>query len=286
MYPQNVSTLLHPDDRRQNSRQGGQQGGGVPSAYHGRPNDMRGPADWNRYWMDRMALELSRRNPATSTRDHHLSALSAFLASHRCPPSSLRADAIGKYLLGCKEERGMSAASINQILAALVFFFEHVVKAPYCITGIPRVQDDKALPDILGPGSLKGRIEATGDGKHRLALSLAYGYGLRPDELTRLKWTDLDAERGVLRIRKSKGGKAAKERMVTLSASMVEALNGYRKQHQPVTYLFESGLAGRPLGKRTVQAVLEKAGEKLHPFETGSDRRFIQSLLGLRRTAA
>jgi integrase/recombinase XerD len=270
--------------------------------YHGRPNDMRGPADWNRYWLDRTAREMSQRNCAPATRDNHLSALKDFLAHHRGAPSSLRPDAIGRYLLLCREERGFSPSTVNLILAALTFFYDHVVKAPYCIAGIPRMKEDQKLPDVLGPGSMKVLIENTANEKHRLALSMAYGCGLRVPELTRMKWTDLDFERGILMVRGSNG---AKDRVVSIPASLCEALRAYRKRHQPITYVFEGALAGKPLSKRTFQAFFESAGEKTggkpgkkagiakrggthslrHGLATprlqvGADLRFTQALLG------
>jgi integrase/recombinase XerD len=259
---------------------------------------MRGPADWNRYWLDRTAREMSQRNCPPATRDSHLSALKDFLAHHRGAPSSLRPDAIGRYLLLSREERGLSPSTVNLILAALLFFYDHVVKAPYCIAGIPRMKEDQKPPDVLGPGSMKALIENTANEKHRLALSMAYGCGLGVSELTRMKWTDLDFERGILMTRRSKG---AKDRVVRIPISLCEALRAYRKHHQPITYVFEGALAGKPLSKRTFQAVFEKASEKArgkagavkrggahslrhgcatHRLKAGTDLRFIQALLG------
>lgn len=262
--------------------------------YQSRPNDMRGPMDWHRYWMDRTVRELSQRNFTSSTRDMYLAAMKDFLHHHPCAPSSLRPDAIGRYLLRCKEERGLNPSSVDLILASLVFFYQHVVKAPYCISGIPRMKEDKKPPNVLGPGSMKALIDGTANEKHRLALSLAYGCGLRVSELARMKWTDLDFQRGVLHIRKSKG---SKDRVVMIPDSLIETIKAYRERQQPITYIFESTMAGKPLCTRTFQAVFEKACGKTgfkrkggnhsqrHSVAThlpGSctDLRFIQALLG------
>jgi site-specific recombinase XerD len=156
------------------------------------------------------------------------------------------------------------------------------------------MKEDQKLPHMLGPSSMKALIEGTANEKHRLALSMAYGCGLRVSELTRMKWTDLDFERGLLSIRKSKG---AKDRVVMIPASLCETLHAYRKHHQPITYVFEGQLAGKPLCKRTFQAVFERACGKAgivkrggihslrhsfatHMLEAGTDLRFIQALLG------
>ncbi len=133
--------------------------------------EVHSSTDWNGYWLDRTARELALRNYAGSTRESYLSALRAFLNHHRCAPSSLRPDAIGRYLLLCKEERGLNPSTVNLILAGLVFFYQYVVKAPYCIAGIPRMKEDQKLPDVLGPGSMKSLIDGTVNEKHRLALS-------------------------------------------------------------------------------------------------------------------
>ena len=298
MYPQSLSPLAHTfhttSARVAESGYPTYAPSRPPSPTRSRPNDMRGPMDWHRYWMDRASRELSQRNFAVSTRETYLAALKDFLHHHPCAPSNLRADAIGRYLLLCKEERGLNASTVNLILASLVFFYQHVVKAPYCIAGIPRMKEDKKLPDVMGPGSLKTLIEGTANEKHRLALSMAYGCGLRVSELARMKWTDLDFERGVLHIRKSKG---SKDRMVMIPVSLIEDINAYRARHQPITFVFESTLAGKPLCTRTFQAVFEKACEKsgikrkggihslrhsfaTHLLENGTDLRFIQALLG------
>lgn len=265
-----------------------------PSPTRSRPNDMRGPMDWHRYWMDRMRRELAQRNHAPATQAIYLSALCAFLTGHRCAPSTLRPDAIGRYLLQCKDERGLNPASVHLVLAALIFFFEHVVKAPYCIAGIPRMQADQKPLNVVGRGSVKSLIEGTADAKHRLALTMAYGCGLRASELIRLKWTDLDIDRGVLNVRKSKGGK---DRTILLPATLMDELKEYRKHHQPISYVFESTLAGKPMGKRALQEMFATAYEKTglqargestflrQPFdmrklEAGKDLRFVQGLLG------
>lgn len=273
MYPQNAFTLTRSDyapNPHPSPTPVRPQGGGTPSAYRGRPNDMRGPMDWHRYWMDRATRELFQRNFPASTNDAYLAALKGFLHHHPCAPSSLRADAIGRYLLLCKEERGLNPSTVNLILSSLVFFYQHVVKAPYCIAGIPRMKEDEKPPDVLGSGSMKAVIDATANEKHRLALSLAYGCGLRVSELARLKWLDLDFEKCVLHIRKSKGGK---DRVVMLPASLVEAIRGYRAGYQPITYVFESTLAGKPLSTRSFQAVFEKACEKSGIKRKGGNRQ-------------
>jgi integrase/recombinase XerD len=50
-------------------------------------------------------------------------------------------------------------------------------------------------------------IGAAGNLKHQTALSVAYGAGLRPSEVSALKVGDVDSARMTLRIEQGKGAK-------------------------------------------------------------------------------
>jgi integrase/recombinase XerD len=258
------------------------------------PTPTRSPRDWIGYWTERMDRELSLRNYSPATRRNYLPALKDFLSSHPCAPSKMGPEAIGRYLLKCKEEKGLGASTINLILAALLFFYQHVIKAPHCVAGIPRMKEDKKLPPVMAVGKVKTLIDGLSNEKHRLMLSLAYGCGFGVSELRGLKLNDLDFERGIIRIL---NGKGRKDRRVMLPGSLMEEISRYRKHYTPLTYLFESHLAGKALSKRTFQAVFGNACAKsgmggkggihsrhhsfaTHVLEAGMDLRFIQALLG------
>jgi integrase len=64
-------------------------------------------------------------------------------------------------------------------------------------------------------------IGAAGNLKHQTALSVAYGAGLRPSEVSALKVGDVDSARMTLRIEQGKG---AKDRYATRSPVLLERL--------------------------------------------------------------
>jgi integrase/recombinase XerD len=190
----------------------------------------------------------------------------------------------------------LGAATLNLKLAALVFFYLHVLKAPQCVAGIPRMHGEKQRPPVLSMDKIKAMIEGAANEKHRLILSLAYGCDIRVPELMNLKLQDLDFDRGILHVHKGKEGKA---RVVMIPTSMAAQIKEYQNRFVPVTYLFESARAGKPLAKRTFQAIFEKGfaqagmGQKggVHPLRrsftthlpaAGTDLRFRQALLGHR----
>ncbi len=126
-------------------------------------------------------------------------------------------------------------------------------------------------------------------------LEVFYSTGMRLEELTRMRWDDIDSARGEARVL----GKGGKERIALLGRPAREALAAYRAAlphdvHSPLVFLSPGG---RPFTPRAVQLMLKTclahAGldpkltpHKLrHSFAThmlnrGADLRAIQELLG------
>lgn len=159
---------------------------------------------------------------------------------------------------------------------------------------IPRLKEDQALPDILDAKQVGSFLSSLKNPKHRLALSLAYGCGLRVAELTKLKLSDIDFERKTVHVRQGKGGK---DRLVMLPGSLDQPLRTYIECQKPGTYLFESRKIDVPMSKRSFQAIFNRtcvrAGLELkggihglrhafatHLLEYGTDLKIIQVLLG------
>lgn len=121
----------------------------------------------------------------------------------------------------------------------------------------------------------------------------SYSAGLRVSELVRLKIQNVDSKRMVLHIQEGKG---KKDRLVPLSAKLLEVLREYYQQHKPKEYLFENEHS-TPLSTRTAQTILHKAksGAGIHKkgsihllrhsyvthlLEAGTDIRYIETFLG------
>ena len=73
-------------------------------------------------------------------------------------------------------------------------------------------------------------IEATRTLRERLMLMLAYGGGLRVSEVGHLRWSDLDRDRGLIRV---EHGKGAKDRYTVLPRSVGATLDRYRTVYPP-----------------------------------------------------
>jgi len=122
---------------------------------------------------------------------------------------------------------------------------------------------------------------------------LAYSAGLRLGELINVKITDIDSSRMQVRIVQAKG---KKDRYSLLSVRLLDILREYFKVYKPKVWLFEGAMGGQ-YSVGSIQAIMKdsvtKAGIKkkvsvhtlrhsfaTHLLESGTDLRYIQSLLG------
>lgn len=244
------------------------------------PKTCHTPMDWTGYWVERMKKTLALKGIA---QPRYASALEDFLLAHPGAPSKHGPDAIGAYLLRCREELGLSVSATKVVLDALLFFYEQVLKAPKCINGIPRGSDAGKILPVSRLGKVKSRIDGMDNHQHRLVLSLAYACGLKNSELAGLRLADLHADPRSLTIRNKKG---VLKRKVAMPASLAEDIAEYRKRYLPLVYLIESVQAGRPIGKQALEAVFKKETKNENGQTddwrsgTGKDRRFVQGLLG------
>src|SRR5262249_37009661 len=69
------------------------------------------------------------------------------------------------------------------------------------------VYEPRKLPRVLSPEEVLRLLEAAPGPKHKAALSVAYGAGLRAMEVVALKVTDIDSKRMMLRVEQGKGRK-------------------------------------------------------------------------------
>src|SRR5581483_2914770 len=115
-------------------------------------------------------------------------------------------------------ERGVSASTHQQALAALLFLYQEVLGLELPWLGeIGRPKQLKRVPAVLTVDEVH-RVLCEMDGTHRLMARLIYGSGLRLLECVRLRVKDLDLARREVVVRSGKGGK---DRVTMLADSMV-----------------------------------------------------------------
>ena len=209
------------------------------------------------------------------------------------------ADVLGEsdirtFLVGLTEQR-RSVSTFNQAVSAFVFFYREVVPREWPL--VTRHQrPPQRLPVTLSTEEVRRLLDATTTLRERAIMEIAYSSGLRLGEVLRLKLTDIDSERMVIRVERGKGGK---DRNVMLATSLLETLRAYWKRNKPRRWLFPGQGGERPLSPTMVQRAFAVAKERAridkpvsfhslrhsfatHLLESGVNVRTIQALLGHR----
>ncbi len=190
-------------------------------------------------------------------------------------------------------ERNISGSYQNQSINSIKFYFERVRGGQRKIYTIDRPRKEKILPEVLSEEEVVKILNATENLKHKAILMTIYSAGLRVSELTNLRIKDIDSNRMQIRVEQAKG---KKDRYTLLSEKTLEILRKYFTEFKPKEWLFES-YEGQQYKSRTIQEILKKSVEKVglkktitvhtlrhsfatHLLESGTDIRYIQSLLG------
>jgi integrase len=95
---------------------------------------------------------------------------------------------------------------INRV-AALRFFFVKTLKRHQFREFLPYPRDRRRLPTVLSREEVTRLIDAAGTLFRRTLLMTLYATGMRRSELARLKVSDIDGQRMIIRVVEGKGGK-------------------------------------------------------------------------------
>lgn len=242
----------------------------------------------------RMIEDMRMRDYSERTISAYVSAIYRLAAFYRRSPDRLGREEIRAFLVDLVEEQRVAWSYYKQVLAALRYFYRYVLRRGEVVEDVrgPRVQ--KKLPIVLSPQEVAQFFQAIPSLKHRTILMLAYGAGLRVGEAVRVRLTDIDRQRMVLRVSQGKG---RKDRYTVLSPALLEMLDRYCWAAQPQDLLFTTRSTGRAITASTVQRVCKQAQQDAqidktitphtlrhsfatHLLEGGANLRVIQVLLG------
>ena len=195
----------------------------------------------------RVALRL--RHYSAHTEAAYVSWVRRYVRHHGCRhPASLGAAEVTEFLAMLALERRVASATQNQALAALLFFYAHVLGRPLeRLDAVVRAKRPVRLPIVLGTGEVSRLLEAL-PGVPRLVAELLYGSGLRLSEALSLRVKDIDEARSQLLVRRGKGGK---DRRVPLPARVLPRL---RAELERV-----AALSGRDMARGVAPVVLPSA---------------------------
>jgi site-specific recombinase XerD len=244
---------------------------------------------------DRMIEQLELRRYQEGTIHQYVLAAARFVRYHKRSPTEMGEPEVAKYLLYLKRKRRIAAGAQKVHVAALKFLYEIVLERPAVARAIPWPrQRARKLPDILSIAEMEKLFNAIESLKLRTVIMATYGAGLRVTEACSLQTTDIDSARGLIHVRRGKGGR---ERYAMLSPVLLEALRTYWRAARPTgPYLFPAlrrpfiepgdvrnalrrAVRHTGLKKRVTPHTLRHAFAT-HLLEAGKDIRVIQALLG------
>ena len=245
-----------------------------------------------------MLEELQRRNYSEITTRNYLRVVTEFAKYFGKSPDKLGLNELRTYQAYLLTECKLTPGTVVNRVAALRFFFVKTLKRHQFRDFLPYPQDRRRLPTVLSREEVARLIDAAGTLFRRTLLMTLYATGMRRSELARLKVSDIDSQRMIIRVVEGKGGK---DRDLPLSPALLETLREYWRWRKPRLYLFPTRTCchrlDQPISDKTVWIACSDAARRggirkrvtphtlrhswaTHLLEAGTDLRTIQVLLG------
>lgn len=191
--------------------------------------------------------------------------------------------------------KGQSDSSVRVATYALRgFLYKILHRDDWNVARLPKPRRSVRLPEILSSDEIEAILENTSSLKYRAAFMLCYASGLRTEEVTHLEPHHVDAERGVLLVRRGKGDK---DRLVVLPERLLLTLRECWRKYHPVKYIIEGKHPGKPISATSIQRAFHTACHRAgihkkvtprslrhafatHLVERGTRLQAVQALLG------
>jgi site-specific recombinase XerD len=171
--------------------------------------------------------------------------------SHRSP-AQLSPDQIRRYLPHLLVDRHRSWSSCNQVACGLRLFYTKPLGWEPLYLNLPPRTGLSQLPQVLSIAELQRLFTSATNPRHRVRLMTTYAAGLRVSEVVRLQLTDIESERGLIRVEQGKG---RKDRYTLLSTRLLTALRASWTLYRPTQWLLTGLDPHRPMPTGTAQKI-------------------------------
>ncbi len=189
------------------------------------------------------------------THESYLDAVRDLAKFTRRSPDTLEHADLTRYFEHLVVQRSLAPASVRLMYNGIRFFYLRVLGWPTVDLEVTLPKRPQRIPELLTRGAVAAILAACDDARYRMMLTVCYGCGLRLSEVLALRVKDIDGERRLLRIVQGKG---AKDRLVPLSPTLLEALRAYWRRYRPDAWLF-AGRGGVPLSPSGLQKAFTDA---------------------------
>ena len=250
----------------------------------------------------RMLEAMRMRKLSPKTRDASIRAVSRFAQHLGRSPDTATVEDLRRYQLHLVDS-GTSPITLNATITALKFLFDVTLGRSDVLAKMQSVRVPHKIPVVLNKQEVARLIACAGNIKHQTALSVAYGTGLRANEVISLKVTDIDSQRMTLRVQQGKG---SKDRYAMMSPILLERLRVWWRVARAQGKMLDGGwlfpglnpidpLTPRQLNRAIHEAAMVAKIDKpvsmhtlrhsfaTHLLEQKVDIRVIQVMLGHKR---
>jgi integrase/recombinase XerD len=241
----------------------------------------------------RMIEDMTIRKFAPKTQHDYVQRVKNFAAFIGRSPDTATFEDVRSYQLHLAAS-GVGVATLNQTISTLRFFFRTTLKRHDIVEHTHFIREPRKLPVVLSPEEVARLLNAAPGLKYKAALSVAYGAGLRANEVISLTVSDIDSKRMVIRVEQGKG---RKDRYVMLSPHLLALLRAWWKAARPQGWLFPGRDPAQPMTTRQLNRACHAAAQMAainkrvslhtlrhsfatHLLEQNIDVRVIQVLLG------
>jgi len=240
-----------------------------------------------------MQHDLVVRGMSQRTEEPYLAAVAGLAKHYHQRPDTLSEPQGEGYVRHLIEQRHLAPNSVRVAVMGLRFFYTVTLKRqPFAL---PLPKGVTKLPKVLSREEVGRLLTSTATLRERALLMATYGGGLRVSEVVRLRVSDIDAQRGLIRVEQGKG---RKDRYTLLGPRLLEVLRHYWQVYRPARpWLFPQRHKAAPMDPATAQKIYYAAKRRAgitkgggihvlrhafatHLLEAGTDLATLQRLLG------
>jgi integrase/recombinase XerD len=245
--------------------------------------------------LEKLKFDIELRGLSKNTLGEYYTKAKIFQDYFDKPASELGEKDIRQFLHYLTTEKKLTSGSVNSYNSGLRFLYGVTLDINLNSRQIPRHRRQRKFPDILDQDELQILFNSCDNLRDKCILMTIYGSGLRLNEATCLKVSDIDSKKMQLFIRNAKG---SKDRYALLSQTNLEILRNYWKSYHPKEWLFYSrNHTNNHINSRSVQDIFHKYVDKAnitkkvtihslrhsfatHLLESGTSIYNIKQLLG------
>jgi site-specific recombinase XerD len=191
-------------------------------------------------------------------------------------------------------KRSYSTSYFRQMTGAIKLFFSKTSNCRVEADKLVRPRKEKRLPTVLSWEEIMRIITVIENLKHKTIITFLYASGLRISELIKLRQSDIDFNRKLIRVEQSKG---RKDRYVSLSENLAILLEQYYAVYHPKYYVLNGPTPGSLYSDTSIRNILKEAcvqagiikhvsphtlrhSYATHLIENGVHLRYVQEMLG------